>query len=105
MLPPGATSIRPITGRPSLAPASFTRCVVRLPCGFPSQNQRVGEHNGFTTFRVCNRHGEVGDASPPVARHPRGVSSEHPSLATYLLVQACQPLWLVLYDGVYRRFT
>src|SRR5262249_35641463 len=28
-----ATPIRPITGRPSLAPSSSTRCPVRSPCG------------------------------------------------------------------------
>jgi hypothetical protein len=36
MLPVGATPIRPITGRPSLAPSSFTRCPMRSPCGSPS---------------------------------------------------------------------
>jgi hypothetical protein len=94
MSPFGSTPIRPITGRPSLAPASFTRWAVRSPCGFPS-GAFAPESNGLPTFRVCNHRGEEGDASSPVARHPRGVSSEHPSLATYLLVQACQPLWLV----------
>jgi len=40
----------------------------------------------------------LGPAPTPVARHLRRVSSEHPDLATYLLVQAYQHLWLVLYD-------
>ena len=59
---------------------------------------------GLTTFRRQNKGG-LGRASSPVARHLRGVSSEHPVLATYLLVQACQHLWLVLHDGVYQHFT
>src|SRR5262249_58732346 len=41
----------------------------------------------------------LGPASTPVARHLRRGSSEPPVLATYLLVQACQHLWPVLYDG------
>src|SRR4051794_3632500 len=40
----------------------------------------------------------LGPASTPVARHLRGRSSEPPSLATYLLVQALKHLWLVLGD-------
>jgi hypothetical protein len=38
----------------------------------------------------------LGPASTPVARRPRRGSSEPPGLATYLLVQACQHLGLVL---------
>src|SRR5262249_28063012 len=40
----------------------------------------------------------LGPASTPVARHLRRMSSEHPDLATYPLVQADQHLWLVLGD-------
>src|SRR5439155_6883002 len=40
----------------------------------------------------------LGRASTPVARHLRRGSSESPDLAAYLLVQACQHLWLVLGD-------
>jgi hypothetical protein len=40
----------------------------------------------------------VGRASTPVARHLRRVSSGHPDLATYLLVQAYQHLGPVLCD-------
>ena len=38
----------------------------------------------------------LGRASSPVARQLRRESSEFPNLATYLLVPACQPLWLVI---------
>src|SRR5262249_31213945 len=43
----------------------------------------------------------LGPASTPVARRLRRVSSEHPGLATYLLVQAYQHLWLVLCDDAW----
>jgi hypothetical protein len=44
---------------------------------------RRQQGNGLTTFRRCNRHGEVGGVSPPVARRPRVRSSEPHNLATY----------------------
>jgi hypothetical protein len=58
-----------------------------------------GRRYGLTMFRVSNTNG-VDPAYPPVAllsmcpHHIR----EHP--ATYLLVQACQHLWLVDADDV-----
>ncbi len=58
-----------------------------------------GRRYGLTMFRVNNTSG-VDPAYPPVAllsvcpHHIR----EHP--ATYLLVQACQHLWLVEADDV-----
>src|SRR5262245_22765800 len=36
MLPSGSTPIRPITGRPSLTPPSFTRSPIGSPCGLLS---------------------------------------------------------------------
>jgi hypothetical protein len=93
---PVATPIRPITGRLSLAPSSSARCPIGLPYGSlsPTGGQRV--------YHVASLklHG-LGPASTPVARHLRGLSSEHPNLATYLLVQAYQHLWLVLCDDAY----
>ncbi len=56
-----------------------------------------GEGYGLTTLRRWHARG-LGSASTPVARHLRGLSSEQPTLATYLLVQACQHLGLVLCD-------
>lgn len=47
----------------------------------------------------------LGLASPPVAQHLRQVNLKHLHLATYLLVQAYQHLWLVTRHGVYQRFT
>jgi len=36
MLPCGSTPIRPITGRHSLFPHSFTRTTNSIPCGLPA---------------------------------------------------------------------
>jgi hypothetical protein len=48
---------------------------------------------------------ELGSACPPVAQHLREVMGKCLHLATYLLVQASQPLWLVSSHDVYQRFT
>jgi hypothetical protein len=40
----------------------------------------------------------LGLATPPVTRYLRQMSYEHLYLVTYLLVQACQHLWLVVSD-------
>ena len=48
---------------------------------------------------------ELGSAYPPVTRHLRETKYERLHLVTYLLVQACQPLWLVSSNDVYQRFT
>jgi len=45
-----STPIRPITGRPSLAPRSLTRRPIGLPYGLLS----LGEDDGLTTFRKRN---------------------------------------------------
>jgi len=100
MLPGCSTPIRSITDRRSLTPSSFTRS----PVGSSRDERSLA--GGLRAYHVAPmyRSGE-GRVSSPVARHLRGVSSEHPDLATYLLVQAYQHLTLVLYDGVYRHFT
>ena len=64
----------------------------RLAAGLPSR-----EGYGLTTLHHGNPRG-LGPAYTPVAHHLRRVSSEHPDLATNLLVQAYQHLWLVLCD-------
>jgi hypothetical protein len=88
-----ATPIRPVTGRPLLAPSSFTRS----PVG--SSYDSLSLAGGLRAYHVASpKPRGLGPASTPVARHPRGRSSEPPNLATHLLVQACQHLWLVLCD-------
>ena len=61
----------------------------RLAARLPSR-----EDYGLTTLHRRNPRG-LGPASTPVALHLRRVTLQHPDLATYLLVQACQHLWLV----------
>ena len=88
-----STPIRPITGRRSLAPPSFTRS----PIG--SSYDSLSLAGGLRAYHVAPlKPRGLGPASAPVARHLRRVSSEHPGLATYRLVQACQHLGLVLCD-------
>jgi len=88
-----ATPIRPVTGRRSLPPSSFTRS----PIG--SSYDSLSLSGGLRAYHVAPlRRRGLGRASTPVARHPRRLSSEHPDLATYLLVQACQHLWLAPCD-------
>src|SRR5262249_20852834 len=89
-----STPVRPITGRRSLPPSSSTRSPVGSPCGSLSLT------GGLRAYHVASLKPwrGLGPASTPVARHLRRVSSEHPALATHLLVQACQHLGLVPCD-------
>jgi hypothetical protein len=95
-----STPIHPMTGWPLLFPASSTRIPIGVPYGALSQQERYG----LTTFRTYTTD-DVGSACSPVARHLREMMREHLLLATHLLVQASQPLWLVASDDVYQRFT
>jgi hypothetical protein len=104
MLPAGATPIRPITERRSLAPSSSTRRPLGYSC--ESLSQQVALPGRRRAYHVpplspCG----LGRASPPVVRRLRRRSSEPPDLTTYLLVQAIQHLALGLCDDVYQRFT
>jgi hypothetical protein len=98
-----ATPIRPITGRPSLSPSSFTRCPVGSPCGSLSPRPPWFTGQGETTGlpRSADVPEWIGRISTPVARHLRRRSSGPPNLATHLLVQAVQQLALVLCDDAY----
>jgi hypothetical protein len=74
-----ATPIRPITGRPSLAPSSFTRNPIGRSYDLPTLT------GGLRAYHVAPRKPRgLGRASTPVARHLRRGSSEPPDLATYL---------------------
>jgi hypothetical protein len=57
----------------------------------------TGEQRAYHVPRV-ELLGGLGRASTPVVQHLRVPSSERHNLTTYLLVQACQHLWLVLCD-------
>ncbi len=84
-----ATPIHPVTGRLSLAPSSFTRSPSDSPCGSLSLAGRL------RAYHVPQMQPSgLGRASKPVARHPRQRNVEPPHLATHLLVQAYQQLWV-----------
>src|SRR5262249_53136764 len=69
-----------------------------LPHRYPLRcAYRQGRQGAYHVPQVCPRG--LGPASAPGARHLRRVSSEHPALAPYLLVQASQHLWLVINNG------
>ena len=93
-----ATPIRPITGRPSLAPSSPTRCPVRSSYDSPCCPRTAGQR-AYHVPQV-EQLGGLGRVSPPVVQHLRRGSSEPPDLTTCLLAQAYQHLWLGLCDDV-----
>jgi len=99
---PGATRILPITRRHSLFPTPIPAPpLVGLTAFLPFLRK---EQYGLTTFHTSTMD-EVGSACSPVARHLRETIRERLHLATSLLGQACQPLWLVGSHDVYRQFT
>jgi len=64
------------------------------------------ESGGLRAYRVPRMIIDgLGSACSPVARQRRQGKGKPLHLATYLLVQACQRLWLVSSHGVYRQFT
>jgi hypothetical protein len=72
----------------------------RLPLqvAFPMGKQRA-YHVPYTYLMG------VGSACSPMAVRLRQGSAQAPAPAIYLLVQACQHLWLVDGNDVYQRFT
>jgi hypothetical protein len=97
-----ATPIRPITGRPSLSPSSFTCCPIGSPRGSLSPAPLAygaGRTTGLPhSADVPEWPGRI---STPVAHPLRRRSSGSPDLATYLLVQAVQQLALVPGDDAW----
>ena len=47
----------------------------------------------------------AGPSISPAVQHSRWTIGKSPYLTAHLLVQACQHLWLVWHDDVYKRFT
>jgi len=87
--------IRSTADRHSLPPASLTPSSTGRPHGRPST--ALWKRWGLPrSARVPFPEG-LGSASAPVAQRLRGVKFEHSCLATCLLAQAFQPLWLVEY--------
>jgi hypothetical protein len=102
MLPMGATPIHPITGWLSLLPSSYSRTPIGLPCGTLSL---AGDVRGSHVPSQSQTNG-VGALCPPVAWDAHDKEARSPCTRySALLAQACQHLWLVFCDGVYRAFT
>jgi hypothetical protein len=95
-----APSIRAITARRSLAPSSCTRRPVGVTHATLSVAVVSAGRRTAGLFRSLFRPMQgLGRASKPVALRPWWGTVESPRLATYLLVQACQQLWLVEHHG------
>ena len=90
LLPVGALPIRPITGRPSLAPSSSTRSAVRDPCGPRSPGGALRAYHVPRLYHDGDRLCLFAGGRLGCGR--RGTTLQ--TLATYLLVQASQHLWL-----------
>jgi hypothetical protein len=90
ILPSGATPIRLITRRLSLFPSSSARTPIGSPHGSLSH---LGEIRGYHVPQL--RLDGLGLAYTPVARASAVADFGASTLATYLLVQASQPVWLV----------
>ena len=74
-----STRIRPITGRPSLLPASYSRNSNSVPCGFACPNA-PGRIYGVSTFHVPDDY--VGDLGPSLHRQhfvPAGAQPRPPT--------------------------
>jgi len=102
MLPVGATPLHPITGWPSLLPSSSSRTSIGSPCGSLSP---AGDVRGYHVPSQSHTNG-LGALCPPVACTAHDKERGSPCTRySALLAQACQHLWLVFFDDVYRAFT
>src|SRR5216683_4150297 len=102
MLRVGSTPIHPITGWRSLLPSSSSRTPIGLPYGSLSL---AGDVRGSHVPAQSHTNG-VGALYPPVAYGAHDKEWESPCTRySALLAQACQHLWLGVFDDVYRAFT
>jgi hypothetical protein len=97
----GSTPIHPMTGWPSLLPSSHARTPLGLPCGLLSL---AGDVRGSPVPSPSHTNGG-GALCPPVAWNAHDKEGGNPwARYSALLAQACQHLWLVVVDDVYRAF-
>src|SRR5215831_12577465 len=102
MSPVGSTLIHSITEWPSLLPSSPSRTSIGLPYGLLSL---TGDVRGCHVPSQSHTDG-LGALCPPVAWDAHDKEARSPCTRySALLAQACQHLWLVFCDDVYRAFT
>ncbi len=95
-----ATTIHLITRWRSLRRLSHTYNPIGSPCSLLSPKGELQAYHVLHEYQS-----RLGSAFSPVAHHLRQRRFESLNLATYLLVQACQHLWLVVHHDVYQQFT
>ena len=96
------TRIHSITEWLSLLPTSHTRTSVGSPYGLLSLDR---ETYGVATFRILSIVGLGACCRPGGSMVHDAARYRRHSRLHCLLAQASQPLWLVLYHDLYRRFT
>ena len=95
-----STPIRLITGRPSLAPSSCTRTVINVPYELPTLWGTVRAYQ----VPLMQPDG-LGPLCPPVTLSAHGTRMYSPCTRhSACLARACQHLWLLTTNDVYREF-
>jgi hypothetical protein len=101
MLEFSSTRIRPITGRHSLFPASYSHTSNSVPCGFAYPSS-PGRKYGVSTFRVSDDcMGDLGPPYTPAALCPRGGIAPSPGRLLTFWFKPFSLIWLVHLDGVF----
>jgi len=91
-----ATRIRPITGRHSLLPASYSRISDSAPCGFTCPNV-PGRKYGVSTFHVSdNCMDDLGPFCTPAALYPRRGTVTSPDRLRTFWFKPVSPFGLLL---------
>jgi len=92
--------IRPITGRPSLFPSSFTLCSIPLPCG---RDTTQVENIGLIQLSMKkNVSGTVGACTPVSLMNVAAPTAMKRTSSHTILVVAYQPLWPLVVHEVLR---
>ena len=98
-----STRIRPITGRHSLLPASYSRTSTSVPCGFACPDA-LGRKYGVSTFHVSdNCVSDLGPFCTPAALCPRRGTVTSPDRLHTFWSKPLSLIWLAPLDGASER--
>jgi hypothetical protein len=98
-----STRIRPITGRHSLLPASYSRTSTSVPCGFACPNA-PGRKYGVSTFHVSDDYvSDLGPFCTPAALCPRRGTVTSPDRLHTFWSKPVSLIWLAPLDGASER--